>query len=101
MNVVMKNAQINGFQFGLLDETQNQTKEIKRWKQNKKGMNMVLDDMKNRVDLLSQNAKTKQSQSSAFNMKSSIIGTVEAVNGMMASVVMSVELPPNAVTSTY
>ena len=36
MNLQMQNAVIGDLKFGLLDESQNQTAEIVRWKKNKK-----------------------------------------------------------------
>ena len=62
---------------------------------------MAMNDMKERCDILSQNAKTKSGQAAAYNMKSAIIGTVEAVNGLMASDVMKSEMPTSAMSKTY
>ena len=57
--------------------------------------------MEDTVDLLSQNAKTKPCQAAAYNMKSSVMNTVEAVNGLMGLSVMKAEVPQNTQTRTY
>eukprot|EP01084_Bolivina_argentea_P255958 430731_1 len=101
LQLQMQEAVIGDLQFGILDETKNETNQIRKFKKSKQALNKTVNDLKHNIEEYSQLATTEQSQRSAYNLKGAIITTVNGVNGLMANSVMNAEIIPNDMSQSY